>query len=346
MDANIIGSEYNELLIDIVAPVFTVSEENRSGNCVGCDLRQTCFGRAGLLHVSIANWHEHASKGPHKTTRAMEEKRIQFADLVWEIEKDGFYRRIYLGSQRAAPIKSDVDAIVNCTLNFPNHHERTCRIAVSDECAANILVYLDGATSFMHSVLQAPKNTSVLVHCQMGISRSATVVVSYLMRYHNMTAVEALEIIRQSRPRARPNPGFWEQLLIYERRLGNEDGTNVEKVDPYSHEWLVQSLAKFQTIGQLDIGSEDLFPDIEADVDANKIMLVSIDHVCGRGLLEADLPWLTAVSKRLCDLELDPQAALDFHLEDDSEFRQSWAGELYDGMIEKLRRAVADGCRS
>ncbi|XP_035211266.1 dual specificity protein phosphatase 3-like [Stegodyphus dumicola] len=57
----------------------------------------------------------------------------------------------------------------------------------------------------------------ILVHCLMGLSRSATIVAAYLMVKKNMTAVEALHTIRKQRE-VRPNDGFLVQLLQLEAK--------------------------------------------------------------------------------------------------------------------------------
>lgn len=48
----------------------------------------------------------------------------------------------------------------------------------------------------------------VLVHCHAGISRSATAVVWYLVKYRGMTWDEAHALVRQGRQKARPNIRF------------------------------------------------------------------------------------------------------------------------------------------
>jgi dual specificity phosphatase 12 len=48
-----------------------------------------------------------------------------------------------------------------------------------------------------------------------GISRSATVVAAYLIKYHMHTVQSAIELIRKARPAAKPNAGFMSQLLQY-----------------------------------------------------------------------------------------------------------------------------------
>lgn len=52
----------------------------------------------------------------------------------------------------------------------------------------------------------------VFVHCNAGVSRSATIVISYLCYKLGEKPEEALKILRQSRPVVFPNSGFWQQL--------------------------------------------------------------------------------------------------------------------------------------
>jgi protein-tyrosine phosphatase len=58
----------------------------------------------------------------------------------------------------------------------------------------------------------------VLVHCYVGLSRSATIAVSYLMIKRGMTAEEALRAVGRNR-KIRPNDGFLRQLLALESKL-------------------------------------------------------------------------------------------------------------------------------
>jgi len=48
----------------------------------------------------------------------------------------------------------------------------------------------------------------VLVHCHMGVSRSATVVIAYLMKYFHMTHREAYNFVKKKRSVINPNEGF------------------------------------------------------------------------------------------------------------------------------------------
>ncbi|KFV58605.1 Dual specificity phosphatase DUPD1, partial [Gavia stellata] len=66
------------------------------------------------------------------------------------------------------------------------------------------------ASKFIDNALQDERN-KVLVHCAMGRSRSATLVLAYLMIYKNMTVVDAIEQVSRHRC-ILPNRGFLKQL--------------------------------------------------------------------------------------------------------------------------------------
>ena len=52
----------------------------------------------------------------------------------------------------------------------------------------------------------------VLVHCNMGVSRSTSIVVRYLMHYRTYSYADALAAIKAQRPIANPNRAFQEIL--------------------------------------------------------------------------------------------------------------------------------------
>lgn len=69
----------------------------------------------------------------------------------------------------------------------------------------------------------------------MGKSRSATIVCAYLMWKYGVSPKTALEQLCEGRPVCEPNPGFQEQLKVYERMLKEED--EGEKKEIYGH-WI------------------------------------------------------------------------------------------------------------
>jgi protein-tyrosine phosphatase len=59
----------------------------------------------------------------------------------------------------------------------------------------------------------------VLIHCQAGISRSATIIIAYLMKENKMKMNDAYYYVYEKRQCIAPNIGFTSQLLVYEDHL-------------------------------------------------------------------------------------------------------------------------------
>lgn len=64
----------------------------------------------------------------------------------------------------------------------------------------------------------------VLVHCNAGISRSATIVLAYLIKHNNMSLNDAFNFLRSKRPSSFPNPGFMIQLQTFAESLPKDSG--------------------------------------------------------------------------------------------------------------------------
>ena len=77
------------------------------------------------------------------------------------------------------------------------------------------------------------KDRNVLVHCQAGISRSATIVISYLMKKLELSAQEANKRVRSLRYQASPNEGFWNSLEDYEQYLKDAIEAKTIKQEKY-----------------------------------------------------------------------------------------------------------------
>jgi protein-tyrosine phosphatase len=59
----------------------------------------------------------------------------------------------------------------------------------------------------------------VLVHCHWGRSRSASVVLAFLMAFYHMTLDDSLSWLKRKRSVTSPNFGFMQYLRRYEREL-------------------------------------------------------------------------------------------------------------------------------
>lgn len=89
------------------------------------------------------------------------------------------------------------------------------------------LAFVHGALSVGDGIGNPP--SKVLVHCNAGISRSATIIIAYLMIHRGETYEEALAEVRKNRPSAKPNSGFVSQLreLDGQFRRGRSQGSKV-----------------------------------------------------------------------------------------------------------------------
>ena len=92
------------------------------------------------------------------------------------------------------------------------------RVPVDDSCLEDIRAHFENAHVFINEALKDP-NSRILVHCFAGVSRSATIIISFLMRFKSMSYHEALRFVKQRRDVVQPNEGFVEQLKLYEQEL-------------------------------------------------------------------------------------------------------------------------------
>lgn len=78
------------------------------------------------------------------------------------------------------------------------------------------------------SHLYRAQGTRVLVHCKMGVSRSAATVLAYAMKQYGWSLEQALLHVQELRPIVRPNPGFLRQLQTYQGILTARYGGDKE----------------------------------------------------------------------------------------------------------------------
>lgn len=85
----------------------------------------------------------------------------------------------------------------------------------------NLISSLDQCFTFIDNARQS--GGCVFVHCNAGISRSASVVIAYLMRKESMNYQQAFMHLKNIRPVIKPNPGFVQQLKDYEKTIFTVD---------------------------------------------------------------------------------------------------------------------------
>ncbi|CAG2100481.1 unnamed protein product [Medioppia subpectinata] len=92
-------------------------------------------------------------------------------------------------------------------------------INARDHKDQHLLTYFPKAYDIIDDAVTA--GTGVLVHCKAGISRSATIVISYLMRKLQKPYEEVRQFVASHRPTISPNEGFIDQLRVFESMIAN-----------------------------------------------------------------------------------------------------------------------------
>nr|XP_041572408.1 protein phosphatase Slingshot homolog 3 isoform X1 [Taeniopygia guttata] len=87
-------------------------------------------------------------------------------------------------------------------------------VRVYDEEAAELLPHWNDTFLFLSRVRAA--GGRALVHCRMGLSRSAATVLAYAMKEFGWPLERALRHVQHCRPGVLPNPGFMRQLDFYQ----------------------------------------------------------------------------------------------------------------------------------
>ncbi|KAJ6566599.1 protein-tyrosine phosphatase-like protein [Mycena capillaripes] len=110
---------------------------------------------------------------------------------------------------------------------------RRMRISVIDWPDVELMKHFKEANAFIDAA-RITAQEGVLVHCQLGVSRSATIVAAYLMTsnppLHDDAA--ALAFLRSRRPIVQPNSGFLAQLALY-GRCGCDLESNADAVETW-----------------------------------------------------------------------------------------------------------------
>jgi protein-tyrosine phosphatase len=128
--------------------------------------------------------------------------------------------RIFLGSAQVAKNwnwlkRNKITHILDVGQNNPLLFHKTINyLAVPLEDSVDEILtpaLLNKCHQFIHQAQQNPR-ASILIHCFAGVSRSPTILASFLMRRNKWTIEKALSTIRDRRPVIRINPGFYKQL--------------------------------------------------------------------------------------------------------------------------------------
>jgi hypothetical protein len=135
---------------------------------------------------------------------------------------------LFLGSVVDARDKAGLRArgiryVLNCCSEMDSSWAATAvgarylRLQLMDEPGQELRPALEAGREFMAQAER--EQAAILVHCVIGRSRSASMILYWLMHRHRLRLGDALRFLRSRRPRVGPNPGFLRQLREIERDL-------------------------------------------------------------------------------------------------------------------------------
>lgn len=153
--------------------------------------------------------------------------------LILKIDETPF---LFLGSMNEASDeflleKMKVTHILNCTYEIDNYFEKKnkfkyLQVELDDDEEEEIEKHFDKAHKFISKYFISLKldqakeeNGRVLVHCLAGISRSSTMVISYIMREYKSSLVDSFHLVKLKRDIIFPNNGFIQKLISFEMKI-------------------------------------------------------------------------------------------------------------------------------
>ena len=129
---------------------------------------------------------------------------------------------LYLGSEWNASnleemTQNRITHVLNVTREIDNFYPAVftyLNIREYDTEETDLLKFWDRTFNFIQSCQAG--GGRVLVHCKMGISRSAATVAAFAMKYYGWSLSRTMELLKTKRKIVKPNDGFLAQLITYE----------------------------------------------------------------------------------------------------------------------------------
>ncbi|XP_018011893.1 dual specificity protein phosphatase 10 [Hyalella azteca] len=165
---------------------------------------------------------------------------------------------LYLGNAKDAQNMEllqalGVSRVLNVTSRVSGYREESgllCKtLPALDNGHQNLRQYFHEAIAFIDCCKF--NGERVLVHCQAGISRSATIVIAYLMYANREPMISSYQTLKSLRTIISPNLNFMGQLLEWESFLRANSLESSEAKPCHQCEWKVQDNAPLATACQL-----------------------------------------------------------------------------------------------
>jgi len=152
-------------------------------------------------------------------------------------KSDEVFRNIHIGNLFAAETPQylafkEITHLLNtcgketepdCARPNPHHMKNNgiefLNLEIVDKPHIDVLEYLEISADYIHSALK--KGGNVMVSCWQGASRSATMVLAFLVKYEHFDLATALKMVKSKRD-IKPNDGFLTQLIKFEEKCNEK----------------------------------------------------------------------------------------------------------------------------
>ena len=150
----------------------------------------------------------------------------KYTDCSVILEPNKTYGGLFLGNNVASQDhkflkENDVQVVIDMAghkNSYPKEvleHHKT--IAAFDHSSYDLSLHFQECFDYIHEHRTNRRN--VLIHCVAGVSRSASIVIGYLMNKFDMDLENAYKFVRIKRTSIIPNRGFMSQLAKLDKEL-------------------------------------------------------------------------------------------------------------------------------
>lgn len=137
----------------------------------------------------------------------------------------------YIGAQNIEYLKNNgITHIVNTAIELPNYYEgkfKYINLQLLDshqKGEENLLAVLEPTYQKMTQIINSDLNAKIFVHCAAGKSRSASIIIYYMMKKYSMNFETALSNLRKARSIVNPNDIYKSQLKDAQLQIEAEKG--------------------------------------------------------------------------------------------------------------------------
>jgi hypothetical protein len=159
------------------------------------------------------------TKVPVKSTSSSSGSSLYDCEVISHITDNLFLGSINGASSKDLLKEKSIQIIINITPEQPKYPDdfEYHNIPILDNPFVKISEHFDETYKLIKKAKESNKN--VFVHCMAGISRSATIIIAYLMKENKMTLNKAYTFVKEKRRIIEPNFSFYCQLVEYEKTL-------------------------------------------------------------------------------------------------------------------------------